>query len=335
MYRAFMSITPFVFAAWLGVVAASPGALAAGVSDEGGFFSAAAVEKADAKINEIYREYGKGLLIDTVAGVPESQQAKYNELGKKDFFVAWARQRAEEARAKGIYVLICRKPAHVQVEMDRETRGKAFTAQDRERLLKGMIPLLKNKQNDAALLQTVDFVGATFRANLGRRAAAPAGVPGVEHAARHGGVSSWGWIGIIIVVLLGCWLLMGVMRGIGGMGGGGGPGGGGWGGGGGGGFFSSLLGGMFGAAAGSWLYDSFRGGSQGFGSSGYQDTPTGDQGAGDFSGDTGGGADFGDDSGGGVAEDPGGGDFGGGDSGGGGFGGGDFGGGDSGGGDFG
>jgi uncharacterized protein len=320
-----------VFAAWLSVVATSPGALAAGVNDEGGFFSPGAVEKADAKIDEIRRDCGKGLLIDTVASVPESQQAKYNELGKKEFFVAWARQRAEEARVKGIYILICRKPAHVQVEIDRPTLAKAFTADDRERLLKRMLPLLREKQNDAALLQTVDFVAATLRANVGRRAAVAGGTIRVERAAPHGGGSSWGWIGIIALVALGCWLLMGVMRGVSGMGGGGaGPGyGGGWGGGGGGGFFSSLLGGMFGAAAGSWLYDSFFrggfGGSQGFGSPG-DTTPTDDAGAGDFSGDTGGGGDFGDDGGGsgggdfGVAEDPSGGDFGGGD-----FGGGDFG----------
>ena len=42
--------------------------------------------------------------------------------------------------------------------------------------------------------------------------------------------------------------------GPGGMPGGYGPG---YGGGGGGGFFSSLVGGMFGAAAGNWMYDSF------------------------------------------------------------------------------
>jgi hypothetical protein len=234
-----------VFAAWLSVAATSPGVLAAGVNDEGGFFSPGAVEKAEAKIDEIRRDYGKGMLIDTVANVPENQQAKYNELGKKDFFVAWARQRAEEARAKGIYILICRKPAHVQVEIDRATRANAFTADDRERLLKRMIPLLREKQNDAALLQTVDLVAATLRANLGRRAAVAGGATRGENVARHGGGSSWGWIGIIALVALGGWLLMGVLRGASGMGGGPGFGGGG---GGGGGFFTSLLGGMFGAA---------------------------------------------------------------------------------------
>jgi hypothetical protein len=51
---------------------------------------------------------------------------------------------------------------------------------------------------------------------------------------------------------------------------------------------------MFGAAAGSWIYDSFFrggfGGSQAFGGQGYQDSmPTREDGAGDFGGDSGGG----------------------------------------------
>jgi uncharacterized protein len=89
---------------------------------------------------------------------------------------------------------------------------------------------------------------------------------------------------------------------------------------------SGMLGGLFGAAAGSWMYDRFvRGGTDDFtgshGGTGNAVTPD------DASG--GGRGDFGDDPG------SGGGDFGGDDAGGGGDAGGDAGGGDAGGGDFG
>jgi uncharacterized protein len=140
-------------------------------------------------------------------------------------------------------------------------------------------------------------------------------------------MSPLGWIVLAAIVFLGFWLVMTIFRAIGrGLGGGGpaGPGGpGGYGyGGGGRGFFSSMLGGIFGAAAGTWLYDSFRGGghsnawgdSQNPNSFGSNDAaPPGDEpGAGDFSGDPGGGGgDFGGDSGGGDSGgDSGGGDFG-------------------------
>ena len=171
------------------------GDLAAQVSDEGAFFSAEAVEKADAKIKEIYRDYGRGLLVDTVGKVPDRLQDKYKELGKKDFFTGWARQRAEDARAKGVYVLICREPARLQVEIDRATRVKAFTAEDRERLLKKIVPLLREKQNDATLSETVDFVQATLKANLGKRAAIVGGMPRGGNMApmrQHRLGSGWG-----------------------------------------------------------------------------------------------------------------------------------------------
>ena len=86
---------------------------------------------------------------------------------------------------------------------------------------------------------------------------------------------------------------------------------------GGGGFFSSLLGGMFGAAAGMWLYDQFSGhhssayaadaDERGNGDSGFSgqdtdysgsgdsfgsDSSSGDAGGGDFGGGDGGGGDF-------------------------------------------
>jgi len=103
------------------------------------------------------------------------------------------------------------------------------------------------------------------------------------------------------------------------------PGGSGYGGGG---FFSSLLGGLFGAAAGMWLYNNLFGGSywdssQAFGG----ETPPTDAGTSDYDGDGSGDFDTNDsvDTGG----DFGGDDFGGGDFDGGEFGGGDFGGGDA------
>jgi hypothetical protein len=112
--------------------------------------------------------------------------------------------------------------------------------------------------------------------------------------------------------------------------GGGGYGGGGFGGGGGGGWGTSILGGMFGAAAGNWMYDRFARG----GGSAYGQTPPADTGG--YAGGAAGGAagagpsepgwaqTGGDFSGGGGStySDPGGGDFGGGGGGGADFGGG-------------
>ena len=253
-------------------------------------------------------------------------------------------------------MLICKDPPHVQVEIDKATRAKAFTVEDRTRLLQRVMPWMRQKKYDEALRELVDFVEAALRTTSAKarsaapgarppagllpppRAAAPKQVPGERN-------SMLTWIVIGLVLFAGLWIVLAIVRALfrglfGGGGGGygapGGPGGygGGYGGGGGGGFMSSLMGGLFGAAAGNWMYDSFFRGSH---SEGWRDQQalggqSGDNGgalrdepgAGDFSDDPGGGgADFGDDAGGG---DYGGGGF---DSGGdfGGGGGGDFGGG--------
>ena len=73
-----------------------------------------------------------------------------------------------------------------------------------------------------------------------------------------------GWICLGLCVLLGVWLVIGIIRAF--TGGGGGGGGYGGGGGGGGGFGSSLMGGLFGAMAGMWLYNSMFGGHHDMGS---------------------------------------------------------------------
>jgi hypothetical protein len=326
-----------------------------GVIDEGKFFSAKAIEEANKEIGKITRDYGKDLLIDTVSGVPAEQEVKYKELGKQKFFNAWAEQRASGAGVRGIYILLSQQPGHLQIEVDKATRQKAFTAEDRNRLVQKMLPLLKQKKNDEALRAAVDTVASTIQRNGGRQAAAGGAV--AKPRDREGSHSTSGllkghakgWNGSILRwlligggVLLAVWVVSRLFRarqgsaaGPGEAGGMPSPGGafnaGGVGGGGGGGFLTSVLGGVFGAAAGSWLYDSvFRhgglGGSEAYGAEKHgeaagQGTGGQEAGAGDFSGDAGGGGDFGGDVSGGSL---GGGDFGGSDFGGGDFGGEDF-----------
>ncbi len=337
-------LAPVVLAAGLlSANLAAAAAVAPKVHDEAKFFSEDAIRQADRKILDIHREYKKDLLIETVPEVPKDLQKRFTDEGKERFFQDWARDRARNADVNGVYVLICKSPGHVQVEVGNETRRKAFTSENRDRLIRILLDNFKQKKFDTGLTEGVDYVATSLRENLGRSGASRSVIPG--GGGRTMSTSPiMGWLCIGLVVLLGLWLVVGLIRAISGAGRGYGPGGyggggygPGYGGGGGGGFMSSLMGGLFGAAAGNWLYDSFfRGGGGGWGSSGYgggmgsggvepQDTDYTGAG-GDFdSGDAGGGGggDFGDGGGGG-------GDFGGGGDVGGG--GGDFGGG---GGDFG
>jgi hypothetical protein len=317
------------------------------VSDEGHFFSADAVAKANQRIKDIQRLYGKDLLVETVPGVPATMERRFKELGKKEFFVTWAHRRAEDAGINGVYILISKNPGHLQIEVSRQLQNRGFSLDDQDSLVKKMSTMLGQKKNDAALLEAVNFVNAKFAAKLGKRTPSPTPVhavapqrPAVPLANREGpaaqpqaGLSPLGWLGIGLAVVAGIWILSAIFRALSGGGYGPGPAGPGGYGGGGGGFFSSLLGGLFGAATGMWLYNNFFGGvshwgdsSQAYGgeptssdadAGGYNDSGSDFDSGDDTSGYNDSGADF--DSG-----DLGGGDFGGDD-----FGGGDFGGGDA------
>src|SRR5262249_18407975 len=142
--------------------------------------------------------------------------------------------------------------------------------------------------------------------------------PGGKSAMPTPAAAPFNWLALVcpLLIVIGVvWLVIGLVRAFTGMGRGGAPGAPGQGavgpgygapgyggGGGGGGFFSGLMGGLFGAVAGNWIYHSFFGGGGSFahgassgygGSSGVDDTLRSDEGR-DFAGtggDYGGGDD--------------------------------------------
>lgn len=354
------TVLPAVLLGWIGIAAA---ALVAEVRDEGGFFSADATQKANEVIKEIHKDFKKDLLIETIKTVPAEKTDEFKKLdkaGQSKFFKSWARERARQAEVNGVYILVIKDPGHLEVEVGNETQKKDFTIANRDELADKLLAKFKDankvkdeadkkKIYDEALLEAVRYVRSTMKTNIGTtKGSGPVHQPNREPVyvppSRPAPATASPWVSGIggllcigLIILAVGWLVIGLIRAFTGGGGGGGFGGGGGYGGGGGGFMTGLLGGLFGAAAGSWLYDSFfRGGGMGggWGSSAYGAGPSEEPRDTDYSGtggDTGGdgggggGGDFGGDAGGGGGDfGGGGGDFGGG--------GGDFGGG---GGDFG
>ena len=302
---------------FLGTAASRAGS--GGVVDNGAFFSEQAKSDAVKTIAEMERTLRKGVLIETFKEIPADVKAGVNAQDKSamsQMYDQWARKQAKQHGVNGVYVLLVKSPAHLQAEVGTETQQLAFTMKDRAALVSLMVGKLGAKQNDEALRDGVNFVSATIKSHLPNRprtGAAP--VPATSQPAQPSG-GGMGWLIPAIVIGLVAWVVIGIVRAITGRMGGGpamGQAGGG------GGFFSSLIGGMFGAAAGMWMYDQFfsnHGSNSAYGSD-RNDTNSGDSG---FSGQdtdySGSGDDFGGGSDGGSS---GGGDFGGGgDSGGGG-----------------
>jgi hypothetical protein len=333
------------------VAAKHPGTLH--VYDGGHLFSAAGADRAKNALNNTQFSYGLSVTVDTHEKIPDAKKGEYKDDAKAAFFRKWAEESAKGDRAHGVYILICRSPGYVEVIADKPTRDRGFSNENERKLRDIFLGAFKDSKaakeagksdeeqvriRDEALLGAVGYITTDLKDTSVVVPTTGKGRTTSTTPANTGGRSVMGWIWIGLGVLLVVWLVVGIIRMFtspAGYYGGGGYGGGGYGGGGGG-FFSGLVGGMFGAMAGMWMYNNMFGGhsygndayANDYGNSGTEGTAPGD---GDFSGDTGAGGSYDDGGTGGGGDYGGGGDFGGGGDYGGG---GDFGGG-GGGGDFG
>ena len=303
-YRPIPRLVLILGFAWC--AAALPSARA-DVRDDAGLFKPETVKNADQIMEQIKKKHGKELVVETFQKPPAgSEVGPEGSAARSKFFKTWAIERAKDLRVNGIYVLISKSPGHVQVEVGNETNAHGdFTENNRDHLSALLLKDFREKKFDEGLLAGTQYVQATLdeqmpaptgRSNKGKGSAP--GVPGTHKAPEKplGGMglggSLMGMVCVGLVVILVIWLVIGLFRSMsrgasGGMGGapgygaggGGMGGGGGYGGGGGGGFMTSLIGGMFGAAAGNWMYDRFfrdqgsmGGGNYGAPDGGYSDS---------------------------------------------------------------
>src|SRR5439155_25309842 len=186
------SLAPAVLVGWLMATASASAALTPEIRDGAEFFTPESVKKADAEIKDIKRNFKKDLLIETyntVAADKAEEVKKMDRKARNRFFQDWARNRAKAVEVNGIYVLICKDPGHIQVEVGNETQRKAFTVNDRDKLRNILLTRLqegakvkeeaeKKKLHDKGLVEAVEFVRKTMSENLGKASTPLAGAPG-------------------------------------------------------------------------------------------------------------------------------------------------------------
>jgi uncharacterized membrane protein YgcG len=160
-------MVPALLAAWLVTAGCAAVVFPPPIRDEGKFFSAEALEKANRKVRQIYQRFHKDVVIETFPAIPADREKNYQEEEKARFFNEWARKRAEELGVNGIYILICQKPGRVEVEVGDQTQKKAFSRNDRDQLVRKMLANFKEKKFNEGLLEGLDFIESTLRKNLG------------------------------------------------------------------------------------------------------------------------------------------------------------------------
>jgi uncharacterized protein len=213
------------------------------------------------------------------------------------FWADFTQSDAKGDRAKGIYILICRSPGHIHILADKALRDRGFDNAKESRVREILFASFKDAKDKSDTEQTSIRDKGLLDAISYLRSEVPVATTAKNADAKKESSGIWGYVCIGLAVLLGIWLIFGLIRAFsgGGGGGGGGPGGGG---GGGGGFMTGLLGGLFGAMAGMWLYNNLLGGHTdssawgGDNSLGDSGGSAGESGTGDFSGDSGSGGDY-------------------------------------------
>jgi uncharacterized cupredoxin-like copper-binding protein len=145
--------------------------------DGGMFFKPETIQKADKKIRSIYQNYRKDVIVETFLAVPPALEKKFRADHKitsatltraetAELFDTWAKQREEELGLNGVYILICKKPGHIHVGIDAETRKKALPIKDRDKLAAMVLEKFKAGNFDAGLLAGIEFVESALKANL-------------------------------------------------------------------------------------------------------------------------------------------------------------------------
>ena len=271
------------------------------VEDNAGVFSAEGIDKAKAAMADTTFHARTHLTVVTYGTIPAGKREAYDrakgkDTDKKRFFSEWALEVAKAKKAE-VLVFISMEGTHIRALDDRQTDvSRSFGSDDLKTLERKFTNGFASAKSETdvglqkSLHDTALNDGVNFVVEQLKDTTVP--VNGTKAAATKAAESK------------------------GGMGGGG--------------FMTSLMGGMFGAVAGHYLYDNFFGGSHsspasaGDAGGGYGNNNTTDTGAGDYDGGgDSGGSDFGGGGDAGGADFGGGSDFGGGDTGGGGdFGGG-------------
>ena len=107
-------------------VAARAHAVAPEIRDEGKFFSPEAVKKANEQLRDIYRKYGKDVLIETLASIPADHLEKVKAKSDKDktaYFRKQVLDRVKERVVNGIYILVTKEPKYLYVDITPKARN--------------------------------------------------------------------------------------------------------------------------------------------------------------------------------------------------------------------
>src|SRR5690242_15668217 len=106
---------PLMALAIVAMTAASQAFAASEVKDDAHFFSPEAVTAANSRLKSLEQKYHRSVMIETLPDIPADKRSGYTAERKNQFYAGWLKERAQANKVDGLYVLITREPAHLQV----------------------------------------------------------------------------------------------------------------------------------------------------------------------------------------------------------------------------
>jgi len=107
------------------------------IKDPAGFFSENAKSEANRRILDIEKRFKHDLVIETFSSIPDDVKKGVDLKDKpaaNRMYDQWARKQASSLRVNGVYILLSKDPAHLQIEVGNETQKKIFSLLDRDNL---------------------------------------------------------------------------------------------------------------------------------------------------------------------------------------------------------
>ncbi len=156
-------VFPGMFFAWL-VLAAPLSAVAPVVHDDAKFFTPDTVKKLNEIAHDIAGKSGRDLLIETFPSVPADQAEKVKGMNREDrekYFRQWGEERVKAAVVNGVYILICKEPAHLEVVVTRGGEG-AIDQEARKKLIDQLLTDFREKHFDEGILKAAHSVQDRF-----------------------------------------------------------------------------------------------------------------------------------------------------------------------------
>src|SRR5262245_49740696 len=214
MYLFRCLLLPALVAGWLGLagLAQAGDDLPSNIHDRGKFFSKEAIEKANKRLDRIQRDKGVDVVIDTYPSIPANKEARYKEIREKAkspreanerFFRQWGRELYKTESVDGVFILICRKPGVVHVEVgNKTTRRGAFSTAAAEALKAAFVKAFQQKKWDEGLEAGLDVLESRLKkpaaaTNSSRRGGetSSTGTARTREREKEGsGMGIWGWV---------------------------------------------------------------------------------------------------------------------------------------------